>query len=78
MLNPNQLALVQFVCAAANQAPVKQRVQIYRGMADFLTGREDRALRSSFNVRADILEVAEAECAGLDALLPDGKEGDGQ
>jgi hypothetical protein len=61
-LTNGQKELIEFVQDRAAELPVGRRIALYRGMADFIP---DPKLRRSFQVRAMILEAAEAKCQKL-------------
>lgn len=65
MLNADQIAVIKFVDEGAEQVPVGRRIQLYRGMAEFLSVREDAHIRKNLMDRANILEEAQMKCAQL-------------
>jgi hypothetical protein len=71
MLNSHQFELVKFVNETAPGLALAQRIRVYRGMADFLAGKENAVLKRYFVTTASILEEAEGRCAQLNLELPD-------
>lgn len=62
MLNPDQKILIEFVEDRAVRLPVRERIKVYRGLADFI---EDKSIASPLVRKAQILESAESKCAQL-------------
>ena len=62
MLNPDQKILIEFVEDRAVHLPVRERIKVYRGLADFI---EDKSVASPLVQKAQILETAESRCAQL-------------
>jgi len=61
-LNPDEVALVEFVAAVAPALPAQRRIRVYRGLADCL---EVKWHRLRLQKQARILEAAERACAEL-------------
>lgn len=62
MLNPDQKILIEFVEDRAIRLPIRRRIKVYRGLADFI---DDKAIAHSLVRKAQILEDAESQCAQL-------------
>lgn len=62
MLNTDQKNLIEFVEDRATRLPVRKRIKIYRGLADFI---DDKTVASPLVKKAQILEDAESRCAQL-------------
>ena len=67
MLNPDQKILIEFVEDRAIRLPVRKRIKVYRGLADFI---EDKSVASPLVQKAQILEAAESKCAQLNFKFP--------
>lgn len=62
MLNPDQKILIEFVQDRAIRLPVRKRIKVYRGLADFI---DDQTISHPLVRKAQILEDAESQCAQL-------------
>ena len=62
MLNPDQKILIEFVQDRAVRLPVRKRIKVYRGLADFI---DDKSVSNPLVRKAQILEDAESKCAQL-------------
>ena len=62
MLNPDQKILIEFVEDRAVRLPIRERIKVYRGLADFI---EDKSVASPLVQKAQILETAETRCSQL-------------
>ena len=67
MLNSDQKILIEFVEERAIRLPVRKRIKVYRGLADFI---DDRAIANPLVQKAQILEDAESKCAQLNLKFP--------
>jgi hypothetical protein len=67
MLNSDQKILIEFVEDRAIRLPVRQRIKVYRGLADFI---DDRSVANPLVQKAQILEDAESKCAQLNLKFP--------
>jgi hypothetical protein len=67
MLNPDQKMLIEFVEDRAIRLPVRNRIKVYRGLADFI---DDQSVASPLVKKAQILEDAEFRCAQLNLKFP--------
>jgi len=67
MLNPDQKILIEFVEDRAVRLPVRKRIKVYRGLADFI---EDKSVAHPLVQKAQILEAAETQCAQLNLKFP--------
>ena len=67
MLNPDQKILIEFVEDRASRLPIRKRIKVYRGLADFI---DDRSVANPLVQKAQILEDAESKCAQLNLKLP--------
>lgn len=67
MLNPDQKILIEFVEDRAVRLPVRKRIKVYRGLADFI---DDKTVANPLVKKALILEEAESRCAQLDLKFP--------
>lgn len=72
MLNPDQKILIEFVEDRAIRLPVRKRIKVYRGLADFI---DDCSLANPLVQKAQILEDAESKCAQLNLKFPTAFEG---
>jgi hypothetical protein len=66
MLNSDQKILIEFVEDRAIRLPVRKRINVYRGLADFI---DDRSVANPLVQKAQILEDAESKCAQLNLKL---------
>ena len=66
MLNTDQKILIEFVEDRAPRLPVRKRIKVYRGLADFI---EDKSVASPLVKKAQILEDAESQCSQLNLEL---------
>jgi hypothetical protein len=66
MLNTDQKILIEFVEDRAAGLPVRKRIKVYRGLADFI---RDKSVSSPLVQKAQILEEAETKCARVDLKL---------
>lgn len=62
MLNPDQKILIEFVEDRAIRLPIRKRIKVYRGLADFI---DDKTISNPLVRKAQILEDAESQCAQL-------------
>ncbi|HXB59095.1 MAG TPA: hypothetical protein VNU95_06005 [Candidatus Acidoferrales bacterium] len=62
MLNSDQKILIEFVEDRAIRLPVRKRIKVYRGLADFI---DDKSVSNPLVRKAQILEDAESKCAQL-------------
>jgi hypothetical protein len=62
MLNPDQKMLIEFVEDRAIRLPIRKRIKVYRGLADFI---DDISFANPLVQKAQILEAAEFKCAQL-------------
>jgi hypothetical protein len=67
MLNPDQKFLIEFVEDRAPRLPVRKRIKVYRGLADFI---DDKSVAHPLVKKAQILEAAESKCAQLNLKFP--------
>lgn len=67
MLNTDQKILIEFVEDRALRLPVRKRIKVYRGLADFI---DDKSLANPLVKKAQILEDAESKCAQLNLKFP--------
>lgn len=67
MLNPDQKILIEFVEDRAIRLPIRKRIKVYRGLADFI---DDRSVANPLVQKAQILEDAESKCAQLNLKFP--------
>jgi hypothetical protein len=67
MLNTDQKILIEFVEDRAIRLPVRKRIKVYRGLADFI---DDKSVANPLVKKAQILEDAESRCAQLNLKFP--------
>jgi hypothetical protein len=67
MLNPDQKILIEFVEDRAIRLPIRKRIKVYRGLADFI---DDRSVANPLVQKAQILEDAESKCTQLNLKFP--------
>jgi hypothetical protein len=67
MLNSDQKILIEFVQDRAVRLPIRKRIKVYRGLADFI---DDQAISNPLVRKAQILEDAESQCAQLNLKFP--------
>jgi hypothetical protein len=67
MLNTDQKNLIEFIEERAIRLPIRKRIKVYRGLADFI---DDKSLSNPLVKKAQILEDAESKCAQLNLKFP--------
>ncbi len=67
MLNTDQKILIEFVEDRALRLPVRKRIKVYRGLADFI---DDKSVATPLVRKVQILEDAESKCAQLNLKFP--------